>query len=612
MPEAYIVDAVRTAGGKRNGALAGVHPADLAAEIFDALLDRNPSLDPLAVEDVILGCVMQAGEQCFAFARNAILASRLPSTTPGVAIDRQCGSSQQSLQFAAQAVMSGTQDVVIAAGVESMSRVPMFSNYLLFEKEGIGTSPLSQRVKERYGRTTQFSQFEGAEMLAAKYGFDREALDRFALESHRRATIAIDTAAFDREIVPVDVDGRAHRIDEGVRRDATLEGIASVKLLQEEGVISAANASQICDGASGALVVNERALNRYGLTPIARIHAMTVTAGDPVIMLEEPITATRKALAQAGMTIGDIDLYEVNEAFAPVPLAWLREIGADPAKLNVNGGAIALGHPLGAPGTKLIATLIHALRARGKRYGLQTMCEAGGVANVTIVETAGHRPQEHVEDFKAHGIRVIHKCTAVRHAISAERMGVDAISIDGFECAGHPGEDDIPGLVLIPAAADKITVPMLASGGFGDGGGLAAALALGAEGINMGTRFCATVEAPIHARVKQFLLDNDERATNLIFRAFRNTGRVAKTSVSDRVVALGARDGATFDDVRALVSGAKGREVLEEGDLDAGLIWAGQVQGLIHDLPTCHDLISRIVREAEAIIRGRLAGMIAA
>ena len=231
---------------------------------------------------------------------------------------------------------------------------------------------------------------------------------------------------------------------------------------------------------------------------------------------------------------------------------------------------------------------------------------------VTIVETAGHRPQEHVEHFKAHGITVIHKCTAVRHALSAERMGVDAISIDGFECAGHPGEDDIPGLVLIPAAADRVRVPMLASGGFGDGRGLAAALALGADGINMGTRFCATVEAPIHDAVKQFIVANDERATNLIFRRFHNTGRVAKTSVSDRVVDLSNRPETTFEDIRPLVSGAKGRIALETGDLDAGLIWAGQIQGLIHDIPTCRDLVARIVRDAERIITSRLTHCIVA
>jgi len=231
-------------------------------------------------------------------------------------------------------------------------------------------------------------------------------------------------------------------------------------------------------------------------------------------------------------------------------------------------------------------------------------------SGVTIVETAGYKPQEHVDVFKAHGIKVIHKCTAVRHALSAERMGVDAISIDGFECAGHPGEDDIPGLILIPAAADKIRIPMIASGGFGDGRGLAAALALGAEGINMGTRFCATVEAPIHDNVKKFLVANDERATNIIFRKFHNTGRVAKNSVSDQVVQIAARGDSTFDDVRPLVSGAKGRVALESGDLEAGLIWAGQVQGLIHDVPTCRELIDRIMRDAESIIAGRLAGLL--
>ena len=228
-------------------------------------------------------------------------------------------------------------------------------------------------------------------------------------------------------------------------------------------------------------------------------------------------------------------------------------------------------------------------------------------SGITIVETAGHKPQEHVDDFKAHGVKVIHKCTAVRHALSAERMGVDAISIDGFECAGHPGEDDIPGLILIPAAADKVKIPMIASGGFGDGRGLVAALALGAEGINMGTRFCATVEAPIHNRVKQLILDNDERGTNLIFRKFKNTGRVAKNSVSDEVVSISAREGAVFEDIRPLVAGAKGRVALETGDIDAGLVWAGQIQGLIHDVPTCQVLIDRIVTDAEAIIAGRLA-----
>ena len=384
MAEAYIVDAVRTAGGRRGGKLAGWHPADMGAEVLNALVART-GIDPAAVEDVIVGCVSQAGEQTYALARNVVMASKLPSSIPGVTIDRQCGSSQQALHFAAQAVMSGTQDVVIAGGVESMTRVPMGSSFALHRKEGIGTGPFSQRIQQRFG-VKDFSQFTGAQMLADKYGFKRDELDRFALLSHQLAAKATEAGAFRAEIVPLAIEEGQHVTDEGIRFDATLEGIGSVKLLAEGGVISAANASQICDGASGALVVNERALKQHNLKPLARIHHLTVTAGDPVIMLEEPIPATRRALSRAGMKIGDIDLYEVNEAFAPVPLAWLREVGADPDRLNVNGGAIALGHPLGASGTKLMATLVHALKARGLRYGLQTMCEGGGMANVTIVE----------------------------------------------------------------------------------------------------------------------------------------------------------------------------------------------------------------------------------
>jgi acetyl-CoA C-acetyltransferase len=388
MADAYIVEAARTAGGRRGGKLAGWHPADLGGEVLNALVDRT-GIDPAAVEDVILGCVSQAGEQTYALARNVVMASKLPQSVPGVTIDRQCGSSQQALQFAAQAVMSGTQDMVIAAGVESMTRVPMGSTFTLHRKEGLGTGPFSPRIQQRFG-VKDFSQFTGAEMMAKKYGFSREALDRYALGSHQRAAKATEAGAFAAEIVPIAIetpDGPVQHVrDEGIRYDATLETIGSVKLLKEGGVITAANASQICDGASGALVVSERALKQHNLKPLARIHHMTVTAGDPVIMLEEPIPATRRALERAGMKIGDIDLYEVNEAFAPVPLAWLREVGADPDRLNVNGGAIALGHPLGASGTKLMATLVHALKVRGKRYGLQTMCEGGGMANVTIVE----------------------------------------------------------------------------------------------------------------------------------------------------------------------------------------------------------------------------------
>jgi acetyl-CoA C-acetyltransferase len=384
MAEAYIVEARRTAGGRRNGRLAGWHPADLAGAVLTDLVERS-GIDPAAIEDVIMGCVGQAGEQSMHIGRNAVLASSLPQSVPAVSIDRQCGSSQQAIQFAAQAVMSGTQDVVIAAGVESMTRVPMGLSIV----PGGGYEPYSAKVRERFG-VDSFSQFVGAEMIARKYGYDRAMLDAYALGSHSRANAATKAGAFEREIVPIRVDtpeGSAmHLVDEGIRFDATPESIGAVRLLQEGGVISAANASQICDGASGVLVVSELALKEHGLTPLARIHNLTVTAGDPVIMLEEPLFATERALARAGMSIDEIDLYEVNEAFAPVPLAWLHHTKADPDRLNVNGGAIALGHPLGASGTKLMATLVHALRARGKRYGLQTMCEGGGIANVTIVE----------------------------------------------------------------------------------------------------------------------------------------------------------------------------------------------------------------------------------
>ncbi|MES2066289.1 MAG: acetyl-CoA C-acetyltransferase [Pseudomonadota bacterium] len=388
MAEAYIVDAVRTAGGKRGGKLAGWHPVDMAAAVLDAIVART-GIDGAAVDDVIMGCVMQGGQQAGQVGRNAVLAARnLPDSVPAVSIDRQCGSSQQAMQFAAQAVMSGTQDIVIAAGVESMTRVPMGSTATLFMKEGLGNYK-SPRLEEKYPGIL-FSQFMGAEMIVKKHGFDRAQLDAFALESHRRAAAATERGAFADEIIALDIETPegvvAHATDEGIRFDATLESIGSVKLLQEGGSISAANASQICDGASAVMIVSEAALKAHNLTPIARIVNLTVTGGDPVIMLEEPLFATDRALQRSGMKIADIDLYEVNEAFAPVPLAWLKHTGADHAKLNVNGGAIALGHPLGASGTKLMATLVHALKHSGGRYGLQTMCEGGGIANVTIIE----------------------------------------------------------------------------------------------------------------------------------------------------------------------------------------------------------------------------------
>jgi acetyl-CoA C-acetyltransferase len=389
MADAYSVEAVRTAGGRRNGAMREWHPADLGAAVLNALVGRS-GIDPAVVEDVIAGCVSQIGEQSFHVARNMVLASKLPETVPAVTIDRQCGSSQQALHFAAQAVLSGAQDVVIAAGVESMTRVPMGTPVFLPLQAGIGTGPWPQSIKDRFG-VDQFSQFTGAEMIVTQYGFTRDDLDAFALDSHRKAAAATDAGAFEREIVVLDgldKEGNPirHAQDEGIRRDASMEGLAQLKPVTPDGVITAGNASQICDGASGVLVVSERALKDHGLTPLARIDALAVTAGDPVIMLMEPIPATARALERSGRSIAEIDLFEVNEAFAPVPLAWLKETGADPARLNVNGGAIALGHPLGASGTKLMTTLIHALRARGKRFGLQTMCEGGGIANATVIE----------------------------------------------------------------------------------------------------------------------------------------------------------------------------------------------------------------------------------
>ncbi|MBL8647312.1 MAG: acetyl-CoA C-acetyltransferase [Sphingosinicella sp.] len=386
--EAYIVAAVRAAGGRRGGALAGWHPADMGGEILNALVDRS-GIDPAAIEDVIAGCVTQAGEQSFALARNLVMASKLPDSVPATTVDRQCGSSQQAIHFAAQAVMSGTQDIVAAVGVESMTRVPMGSNFRLHAEAGLGVGPWSPRIKARYG-VEEFNQFTGAEMIAAKYGFSRDDLDAFALESHRRGAAATEAGVFADEILPLPVEtpnGPAlHARDEGIRYDASPESIGGVKLLREGGRLTAATSSQICDGAAGVLIVNDRALKAHGLTPLARIHNLTVTAGDPVIMLEEPIPATRRALARAGLTIGEIDLYEVNEAFASIPLAWRQSLDADPARLNARGGAIALGHPLGASGAKLMTTLVHALRAEKKRYGLQTMCEGGGTANVTIIE----------------------------------------------------------------------------------------------------------------------------------------------------------------------------------------------------------------------------------
>lgn len=386
MGEAYIVKARRTAGGRKGGRLRDWHPADLAARVLDDLVGDH---DPALFEDVVMGCVGQFGQQSTNVARNAVLASKLPESVPGTTVDRQCGSSQQALHFAAATVMSGVMDVVIAAGVESMTRVPMGLPFKLARDAGAG-SYMSPAMEARYPGI-QFSQFMGAEMIARKYDLSKDMLDEFGFGSQVKAAAAARANAFDAEIVPVmgrDAEGQEveHRVDEGIRFDATLEATRAVKLLSEDGRLTAATSSQICDGASGVILANDAGLRKLGLEPLARVHQMTVIGEDPVIMLEAPINATKRALARAGMRIDDIDLFEVNEAFASVPLAWLRETGADPAKLNVNGGAIALGHPLGASGTKLMATLVHALRARGKRWGLQTMCEGGGLANVTIVE----------------------------------------------------------------------------------------------------------------------------------------------------------------------------------------------------------------------------------
>ena len=388
MAEAYIVAAKRTAGGRKGGRLAGWHPADLAAQVLEGLI-KDVDADPALIEDVIMGCVGQAGEQSVNIARNAILASSLPESVPGTSVDRQCGSSQQAIHFAAQAVMSGAMDIVIASGVESMSRVPMGTPAILALKAGMG-SYMSPNIQERYPNI-QFSQFAGAEMIATKYGLTKDMLDEFGYNSHRKAIEATKAGKFANEIVPVKIktaEGveEEHTVDEGIRFEASLDAMRGVKLLQEGGALTAATSSQICDGASGVIVVNEKGLKQLGVEPLARIHHMTVIGHDPVVMLEAPIPATLRALEKTGLKIGDIDAFEVNEAFASVPVAWLKATGADPDRLNVNGGAISLGHPLGGSGAKLMATLVNALIDRKGRYGLQTMCEGGGLANVTIIE----------------------------------------------------------------------------------------------------------------------------------------------------------------------------------------------------------------------------------
>ena len=388
MAEAYIVAVGRTDGGRRDGKLKEWHPADLAGKVIDELLDRSGA-DPEMVEDVIMGCVTQVGQQAANIGRNAVLSSRLPESVPATSVDRQCGSSQQSIHFAAQAVMSGTMDCVIAAGVESMTNVPMGLNISLPFKEGHGFY-VSEAMQKRYP-DVQFSQFAGAEMVAKKYELTKDEIDAYAYRSHERAIAATQAGAFDDEIVPIEVtneDGEKeiHKVDEGIRFDASLDGIQGVKLLAEGGVITAASSSQICDGASGVMIVNEEGLKKLNVKPLAKIIHLSVMGHDPVIMLEAPIPATKRALDKAGLSVDDIDLFEVNEAFGSVPVAYCKELGVDGEKINVHGGAIALGHPLGGSGTKLMATLVSALKRKGGKYGLQTMCEGGGMANVTIIE----------------------------------------------------------------------------------------------------------------------------------------------------------------------------------------------------------------------------------
>jgi acetyl-CoA acyltransferase len=397
MATAVIVDAVRTAGGKRNGRLSGWHPADLAAECLNALVERN-NLDPLLVEDVITGCVMQAGAQSINIGRNAVLAAGWPEEVPATTVDRQCGSSQQAAHFAAQAVMSGVHDVVVAAGIEVMSQVPMGASV----GDGKFGFPFGPRVGLRYAdRGGLVPQGISAEMIADKWGLSRQDLDAFALRSQQRAAVARDEGRFENEIVAVrsihrDKDSGAVSesdelvtADEGIR-ESSLETLAKLKpAFKPDGKVTAANSSQITDGASAVLIMSEEKANQLGLRPRARFHAMALAGVDPVMMLTGPIPSTAKVLDKAGLTVDDIDLFEVNEAFASVVLAWQKETGADFEKVNVNGGAIALGHPLGCSGTKLLATLVNELERTGGRYGLQTMCEGGGLANATIIERLG-------------------------------------------------------------------------------------------------------------------------------------------------------------------------------------------------------------------------------
>ena len=388
MANAYIVGAVRTATGRKNGRLSRMHPVDMGAAVVDELVDRT-GVPTDKVDDLVFGVVMQIGSQAGNLGRNVALSSKLALEVPGTTVDRQCGSSLQAIQFGAQAVMSGTQDVVICGGVEAMSTVEIGSNVRDGLEKGRGV-PKGDRLELQYPGI-QFSQFDGAELLAEKYQISREALDEFGLLSHQRAATATKSGFFEQEIVPLNIeleDGSkdVHTVDEGIRFEANLEGMQSLNALREGGVITAGTASQISDGAAAIMVANEEAVSKFDLPVRAKIHSLAVVGSDPVIMLEGPIPATEKVLEKAGLSIDDIDLYEVNEAFGSVPLAWAKALNADPDKLNVNGGAQSLGHPLGGTGAKLMTTLVHELERRQARYGLVAICEGGGTANAMIIE----------------------------------------------------------------------------------------------------------------------------------------------------------------------------------------------------------------------------------
>ncbi|MGB8407013.1 MAG: acetyl-CoA C-acyltransferase [Mycobacterium sp.] len=379
MAEAVIVEAVRSPIGKRNGALSGVHPSELSAQVLNGLVQRV-GVDPALVDDVIWGCVMQAGEQALDIARTAVLTAGWPETIPGVTVDRQCGSSQQSVHFAAAGVVAGHYDVVIAGGVESMSRTPMGASL------ANGGHPYPEAFRARYTQTP--NQGVGAEMMAEKWNLSRTELDEFSLRSHEKAAAAQDSGAFKDQIVGIkDQDGNAVTEDGGIRRGGSVESMAGIKpAFKEDGVIHAGNSSQISDGSGALLFMSAEKAQSLGLKPLARVHTAVLAGADPVMMLSAPIPATQKALAKSGLSVDDIGVFEVNEAFAPVPMAWLKEIGADENKLNPNGGAIALGHPLGGSGARIMTTMLYHMRDNGIRYGLQTMCEGGGQANATILE----------------------------------------------------------------------------------------------------------------------------------------------------------------------------------------------------------------------------------